>query len=123
MLMVLSTDTRLVGSYVEYDETFSPVVKQATVRTVLSLALSQHWPVHQLDVKDASLHGTLTETVYCPQPTGFVDPTQPHAICRLNKSLYGLKQAPRAWYSCFATHLGLVRFNINPCGLDGIESV
>ena len=37
---------------VDYDETFSPVVKPATVRTVLSLALARSWPVHQLDVKN-----------------------------------------------------------------------
>jgi hypothetical protein len=50
---------------VDYDETFSSVVKPATVRTVLSLAISRSWPVHQLDVKNAFLHGTLSETVYC----------------------------------------------------------
>ncbi|WVZ91561.1 LOW QUALITY PROTEIN: hypothetical protein U9M48_037713 [Paspalum notatum var. saurae] len=50
---------------VDYDETFSPVVKPATVRTVLSLSLSRSWPVHQLDVKNVFLHGSLTETVYC----------------------------------------------------------
>jgi len=49
---------------VDFDETFSPVVKPATVCTVLSLALTRHWPIHQLDVKNAFLHGTLTETVY-----------------------------------------------------------
>jgi len=48
---------------VDYDETFSPVVKPATVQTILTLALSQAWPVHQLDVKNAFLHGTLSETV------------------------------------------------------------
>jgi hypothetical protein len=56
-------------------------------------------------VKNAFLHGTLTETVYCSQPTVFVDPTQSDRVCRLNKSLYELKQAPQAWYSQFATYL------------------
>ena len=50
---------------IDFGETFSPVVKPATMRTVLSLALSQHWPIHQLDVKNTFLHGKLTETVYC----------------------------------------------------------
>ncbi|WVZ89823.1 hypothetical protein U9M48_036181, partial [Paspalum notatum var. saurae] len=63
-----------------YAETFSPVVKPATVRTVLSLALSRQWPIHQLDVKNAFLHGTLTETVYCVQPSGFEDPTHPSYV-------------------------------------------
>jgi hypothetical protein len=90
---------------VNYDETFSPVVKPATLRTVLTLALSRDWPVHQLDVKNAFLHGTLTETVYCTQPVGFVDLAHPDMVYKLNKSLYGLKQAPRAWYSRFATFL------------------
>ena len=81
------------------------MVKPATVRTVLVLALSRSWPVHQLDVKNAFLHGTLLETVYCSQPAGFVDSSRPDMVCRLNKSLYGLKQAPRTWYSRFATFL------------------
>jgi len=82
---------------VDFDETFSPVVKPATIRTVLSLALTRHWPIHQLDVKNAFLHGTLTETVYSQQPSGFEDPAHSDYVCRLKKSLYGLKQAPRAW--------------------------
>jgi hypothetical protein len=53
----------------------------------------------------AFLHGTLTETIYCSQPTRFVDSSCLDLVCRLNKSLYGLKQAPRAWYSRFATFL------------------
>jgi hypothetical protein len=47
-------------------------------------------------VKNTFLHGTLTETVYCTQPVGFVVPAHPDMVCKLNKSLYGLKQAPRA---------------------------
>jgi hypothetical protein len=86
------------------------VVKPATVRTVLSLAVSQNWAIRQLDVKNAFLHGTLQETVYCSQPSGFTDPAHPKSVCRLNRSLYGLKQAPRAWYNRFGTFMQSIGF-------------
>jgi hypothetical protein len=94
----------------DYDETFSPVVKPATVRTVLATAVSHIWPIQQLDVKNVFLHGTLTETIYCCQPTGFTDPAHPELVCHLRKSLYGLKQAPQAWYSRFASYLTTLGF-------------
>jgi hypothetical protein len=95
---------------VDYDETFSLVVKPATVRTVLSLALTRSWPMHQLDVKNVFLHGLLTEIVYCSQPAGFVDSLCPDMVCSLNRSLYGLKQVPRAWNHRFATFLRSLGF-------------
>nr|GEU39367.1 ribonuclease H-like domain-containing protein [Tanacetum cinerariifolium] len=58
---------------VDFDETFSPVVKPATVRTVLSLVVSRKWLIHQLDVKNAFLNDDLSETVYMHQPLDFVD--------------------------------------------------
>ncbi|KAI3757628.1 hypothetical protein L6452_05170 [Arctium lappa] len=89
---------------IDCDETFSPVVKPATIRTILSLAISRHWPIHQLDVKNVFLHGHLQETVYMHQSSGFRDPQHPDHVCHLQRSLYGLKQAPGAWYQRFAQH-------------------
>ncbi|KAK4360427.1 hypothetical protein RND71_019379 [Anisodus tanguticus] len=100
--------TQQVG--IDCGETFSPVVKPATIRTVLSLALSKTWPIHQLDVKNALLHGDLKETVYMHQPLCFRDPNHPHHVCLLKKSLYGLKQSPRARYTRFADFVSTIGF-------------
>nr|GEU43834.1 ribonuclease H-like domain-containing protein [Tanacetum cinerariifolium] len=83
---------------IDVDEAFSFVVKSATLRMVLSLALSRHWLVHQLDVKNVFLHGYLSDTVYMDQPLGFRDPHHPNHVFLLQRSLYGLKQAPQAWF-------------------------
>ncbi|GKD89388.1 ribonuclease H-like domain-containing protein [Tanacetum coccineum] len=95
---------------IDCDETFSPVVKLATIHTVLSLALSHDWAIHQLDVKNAFLHGSLSETVYMHQPPGFTNPAHPDYVCLLQRSLYGLKQAPRAWFQHFTSYATRVRF-------------
>jgi hypothetical protein len=84
---------------IDFGDTYSPVVKPTTIRLVLSLAISSGWPVHQIDVQNAFLHGWLSEDVYMAQPPGFLHPQFPNHICKLHKALYGLKQAPRAWYS------------------------
>jgi hypothetical protein len=80
---------------IDYEATFSPVVKP----TILSLVVTRGWSLRQLDVQNAFLHGVLEEEVYMRQPPGFVDPSCPQHLCLLEKALYGLKQAPRAWHA------------------------
>ncbi|GJW76371.1 ribonuclease H-like domain-containing protein [Tanacetum coccineum] len=94
--LVANGSTQLEG--VDVDKTFSPVVKPGTILTVLSLAASRHWPICQLDVKNALLHGDLSKIVYMHQPPGFRDSKYPDYVCLLQRSLYRLKQAPKAWF-------------------------
>nr|GFC47434.1 ribonuclease H-like domain-containing protein [Tanacetum cinerariifolium] len=66
---------------IDCDETFIPVIKPDTIRTVLTLVVTRDWRIHQLDVKNAFLHGKLSETVYMHQPPGFVDSAHPNYVC------------------------------------------
>ncbi|GJX49132.1 ribonuclease H-like domain-containing protein [Tanacetum coccineum] len=113
--------TRLVANgsnqqhSVDFDETFSPIVKPATIRAVLSLVVSRQWSIHQLDVKNAFLNSDLSETVYMHQPHGFVDSCYPNHVCLLQRSLYGLKHAPRAWFQRFAGYATRHGFSPSRC--------
>ena len=81
----------------DYDETFCPVVRMESVRTVISLAVRNNLKLHQLDVTTAFINETLEENVYIQQPEGFVVDGQEKLVCKLNRSLYGLKQSPGCW--------------------------
>ena len=87
-----------------YEETFAAVEKLMTMRTIVAIAASQNWTLHQIDVKNAFLHGDLKEDIYMkPLPGLFSLPTLD--VCKLKRSLYGLKEAPRAWFDKFRSTL------------------
>jgi histone deacetylase 1/2 len=90
---------------IDYDDTYSPVIKPTTIRVILSLTMMQGWHMRQLDVDNAFLHGYLEDEVYMVQPLGYVDKSFPTHLCKLEKSLYGLKQAPRAWFDRLSSKL------------------
>ena len=79
---------------IDFEETFAPVAK-----------LNLDWELHQLDVKNAFLNGTLNEEVYMKIPPGFQSEKEQGKVCKLKKSLYGLKQSPRAWFTRFSSTL------------------
>ncbi|MCO5550860.1 hypothetical protein L7F22_004354 [Adiantum nelumboides] len=97
---------------IDYEETFSPVAKMAIVCTVIAVATSKGWLLHQMDVKNAFLHGYLQEEVYMEQPQGYEDVKHLGYVCKLKKALYGLKQAPRAWHARIVAYF--IRENMNP---------
>jgi len=92
---------------IDFKETFSPVVKMQTVRTMLVITTRKKWYIHQMDVYNAFLNGDLTDEIYMDLPQGFASQGE-NKVCRLVKSLYGLKQAPRQWNTKLSE--ALVRF-------------
>jgi hypothetical protein len=98
---------------IDYEETFAPVAKMAIVRAVIAMAASRGWLLHQMDVKNAFLHGKLQEEVYLDQPLRYEDMSHPNYVCRLRKTLYGLKQALRAWHDKIAEYLVTIGFRMS----------
>ncbi|KAL9259036.1 Retrovirus-related Pol polyprotein from transposon RE1-like protein [Drosera capensis] len=93
---------------IDYEETFPPVARITSVRSLLAVAAVRKWDLFQMDVKNAFLNGDLSEDVYMKPPPGYDHPT--NKVCRLRKALYALKQAPRAWYGKFHSTLGQLGF-------------
>ncbi|CAL8993586.1 unnamed protein product [Prunus brigantina] len=99
---------------IDYNETFAPVARLDTIRTLIALAAQKEWHLYQLDVKSAFLNGVLKEEVYVEQPQGFVRKNEEIKVYKLNKALYGLKQAPRAWYDEIDSYFNKAGFKKSP---------
>jgi transposase InsO family protein len=100
----------------DYQDTYAPVVKHSSLRTILSLVAAMDLEITQLDIKTAFLYGELEEELYLEQPEGFITAGREKEVCRLKKSLYGLKQAPRAWNTKFNEFL--LKFGLTRCDSD-----
>ena len=88
---------------VDFTDTFAPVAKFNSLRTLLALVCENDWELKGMDVKTAFLNSEVAEEVYMDIPEGLEgghmsSNTQKPIVCRLIKSIYGLKQSPRAWY-------------------------
>ncbi|KAL2241352.1 UNVERIFIED_CONTAM: Retrovirus-related Pol polyprotein from transposon RE1 [Sesamum indicum] len=88
---------------IDYTDSFSPVAKSVTVRIFLAIAAAYTWPIQQLDINNAFLHGYLEEDIFMSPPEGYDVP--PNLVCKLQRSLYGLKQASRQWNAEFTLKL------------------
>jgi histone deacetylase 1/2 len=82
---------------VDYNKTFAPLSKFASLRCIFALATLENMEIHQMDMKTAFLNGDLEKEIYMEQPQGFMHQGGEHLVCKFHKSLYGLKQFPRAW--------------------------
>ena len=97
----------------DYDKTFSPVVRFESLRTVIALALQNDLQLHRMDVTNGEL-----EDVYMRQPEGFAVPGKENLVCKLRRNIYGLKQSPRCWSSILDSPLkgmGFVQTSSDPC--------
>jgi hypothetical protein len=80
----------------DYLETYAPVARLSSIRTVLAIAVGWKLYNQQIDVKTAFLYGSLDEEIYMTNPPGYERTDS--KVLRLRKSIYSLKQSPRVWY-------------------------
>lgn len=101
---------------IDYNQTFSPVAKMSTIRTLLTIAATEGLALRQFDVSTAFLYGSVKEEIFMRQPQGYDDGT--NRVCKLKRSLYGLKQAPKCWNECihdFLIESGFIQSEADAC--------
>ena len=79
----------------DYDETFSPIFKVASIRPILAIVVQLDLELYQMDAKTAFRNGELDEEIYMSQPMSLEVKGQERKVCKLKRSIYGLKQSSR----------------------------
>lgn len=110
---------------VDYDETFSPVVRHSTLRLLFALSVQLDLKISHLNVKTAFLNGDLNEIIYMEKPNGFTQNSgDKYKVLKLKKAIYGLKQASRAWHKKideFFLSNGYEKSKLEPCLYSKID--
>ena len=79
---------------VDFEETFSPVVRLSSFRALIAFVVQHDMLIHQMDVVTAFLNGTLDEEIYMQQPDGYSQPGKEHLVCRLKRSSIPILVSP-----------------------------
>jgi hypothetical protein len=84
---------------IDYHETYAPVCKYKSIRTVLTLASTYGMSIKQIDYQTAFLNAGLDETIHMHQPEGYAvtGDNGERMVWLLKRAIYGLKQSPRQW--------------------------
>ena len=96
---------------IDYSETFTPIVKSASLCVFLAICAHHGWCIRQMDIKSAYLNSVLSEDIYMWQPKGYEEKGSEEKIAKLWKGLYGLKQAGWEWYATLHDFLVQLRFH------------
>jgi transposase InsO family protein len=101
---------------VDYEETYSPVVRYTSIRFLTALAVRNRMKIHQMDAVTAFLQGDVDKEIFIRQPQGFDDGSG--RVCKLKRAIYGLKQSGRMWnikLDSILKKLGFTSCLMDPC--------
>ncbi|CAM9467817.1 unnamed protein product, partial [Phaeothamnion confervicola] len=112
--------SQIPGMDFAQDNTYAPVARMDSIRTVLAMVAQQSLYLHQMDVDSAYLNSPLEEEIYMKQPKGMEQYGEQgqEMVCLLQRSLYGLKQAASNWHRVINTWLigaGFTASSADPC--------
>ena len=94
---------------VDYEETFSPIVRFTSIRLILAIVKYLDLELYQMDVKTAFLNGEQDKEIYMDQLMGFEEKGQERKVCKIHCSIYGLKLSSKLWYLRF--HRAIIVYN------------